>query len=203
MFIPILPNTSHPSSRVALNPSEASRPFPWDDCFISILSAIEGRCSAGPDGNEPAQYEAAIKETSRIHRLLRADRRRRNEIYESLHPGQIPPPLYPEPPTLDLPHSDTPVVDLHLQEAGSPGLGTEPTAVVDHDPIPDSGSPADLEEDEDSKPVDDPVADIFTELVENRPPETMAVFLTSFDISSVDTVNDPQLFFQELETLYK
>lgn len=102
MFVPILPNISHLTSRAALNPSEDGLSFPWDDCYLSIFNSFEARVRKNYV-DEDIIYEVPVEDVGRMKRCFYEDEDRRKALLEEKYPGKPLPPLYPQPPTLNIP----------------------------------------------------------------------------------------------------
>lgn len=75
MDIPIFPNTIH-ESRPPVNPS---KPFPWDDCYISIFPSVKARVAQRLVEHEAATMLSA-EERSRLDMFMFEDKTRRPEL---------------------------------------------------------------------------------------------------------------------------
>lgn len=181
MFIPVLPNRSHPTSREPIQPSETGRLFPWNDCYISIAGTVQGRC-ATTNTDEEQQYVVPLSEMSRIQDLLEDDRARARELFEIQNPGKRYPPF--------------PMLPDYLQE----DLDDEDSHGYSHSL--QSTNP-DTDVDPDENVVTDPNADILVHMLLNTAPDTMVVVDLTPNLSTVDTVNDPKGFFEEMDALKK
>lgn len=187
-----------------MDPSETGLPFPWNDCYLSTFNMFEARVRKTMTDQDP-QYEVEINESLRVEDLLYEDGDRWKSLYKEKHNGELPPHLFPLPPTLDLPQHNTPIVKDH-RPAEDENLHGDANADVE-----DSGSYAPLEVDDDdaegdvsdSESESGSVGDIIAAMVSKRPTETMPVVTVTHDLSVLDEVNDPQDFFEEVKALYK
>lgn len=185
MFFPILPNTSHPTSRQPIQPSETGQPFPWDNCYISVTGTVQARCETTYT-EEEQQYVIPVEDMDRIQVLLREDRARRKELFELQNPGQI----FPAFPILSE-HEEA-----ELQSVSDSSYeGSRAHSAHSSDPESDDGPDADA--------AADPNADLLVPFFINTTPDTLVVVDLTPDLSTVDTVNDPKGFFEELDALQK
>ncbi|KAJ7173219.1 hypothetical protein C8R46DRAFT_1255169 [Mycena filopes] len=77
MSLPIVPMTKpHPSAR---DPSKASKPLPWNDCYVTSYSFAEVK-SATQFTEEPIDYQFSLEELSRQDRFLSRDVERTDDL---------------------------------------------------------------------------------------------------------------------------
>lgn len=184
MSVPILPNTAHPVSRPPMRPP---KPLPWEDCYISIFVSFEGRVAVKVVENG-SPYLLTPKERVRLDRLMSDDRKRRIKLYQVDHPGERPPPLLP-PLQKDKPELSSSIISGSTSSFGG-WLRTRKAQIFNKR---DKSDPAFDEELIQSLML-------CGDVVVN---ETTPVITCSYDLSTVDTLNDPKDFYEEVAVLNK
>ncbi|KAJ7151264.1 hypothetical protein C8R46DRAFT_1305137, partial [Mycena filopes] len=186
MSVPLAPMTytTHPSSR---EPLKASKPLPWNDCYISCHGWAKVR-SPTTFTEKPIEYIFDREEIRRHDRFMEADvdRTTRSVAARSREQAKA------SPETLGHDSTSTPVF--------KPGnLTGQPVAVSasKHADEPRPSQQPDQHREDDGTSVED-----ANDVPPNRPP-SQGVITVNFDhdLSTVDELIDPAEYFKELEAI--
>ncbi|KAK7032309.1 hypothetical protein VNI00_013268 [Paramarasmius palmivorus] len=210
MSIPVLPNTVHPLDR---QPLDLGKPLPWDDCYISIGYSIGGRFPTIYSDESPL-HRTTSDEIARVGDLIDEDLYVRRRPYGlnsndglELHEIPIGDANVPVDNIWDVwdgsetDWSDsgsvrvaTPLesnINSTKQDAGYgcdiPGSSIAPVQQVNELPMSEYASSGTARN----------VHEIDHSYMHK------AVFRVSYDLDSVDVLNDPTELIKELETFYR
>ncbi|KAJ3877040.1 hypothetical protein F5051DRAFT_409752 [Lentinula edodes] len=179
MSVPILPNTTHPLCRQALDPGYA---LPWNDCYFSESIQFDARVATCVTGEEPVYY-ATSEEVERIQRYFEEDVQRRRVLRP-----QIVAVRAITGSTRDIEHNDAesevPWASSFVGERGS----------MDRARGEDSASAS-------SRKGSGSDARIMLDEMTARPHSNLVVVEVSYDLSSTAQIHCPDEFFKEIASL--
>ncbi|KAJ7129069.1 hypothetical protein C8R46DRAFT_1049226 [Mycena filopes] len=78
MSVPIAPTVTRPHVS-ARDPIKASKPLPWNDCYVTCYTYAEVK-SPTESTEKPVDYELSLEEFNRLDRLLRQDVERKKDL---------------------------------------------------------------------------------------------------------------------------
>ncbi|KAK7058401.1 hypothetical protein VNI00_002035 [Paramarasmius palmivorus] len=193
MSMPILPNSGSPAHQ-ALNrePLDFGRPLPWKDCYISPFIRTSVRCpTVFLETKPPTLMEASIPEGIRLKRSMREDIAKQ---WQRLQPTEV--------------NEDRDMYDDDDDEEGSlPSCGTSMysdsscvgSGSASHQSLVETHS-SDYDDDGQSNESSSRFS-VGPESVfyfDQRDACDHVVCKVSFDLSELDGVNDPDLYFKEV-----
>uniref|UniRef100_A0A0W0FRG2 Uncharacterized protein n=1 Tax=Moniliophthora roreri TaxID=221103 RepID=A0A0W0FRG2_MONRR len=186
MSVPILPNTSHPSSRRPMHPD---KPLPWDDCYISEAFFTEARFPTVFLNEVPKpRIEVPTKEARKMERYMRQDNKEMKDFARRIK----------TPDARDRSNRrEDEAVENQLDTSHN---GTREDQEPDKDPPTNNGTHSEhhieqnVHDDANSTESDHNLIEEHNAIVMRQ-----VVLNASFDLSEVEKPNDPADLFEEIK----
>jgi len=196
MCVPVLPNTaSYPADRQPLQPTT---PLPWPDCYHSSLDTVFVRVAT-----QRRDAAAAVKlpfdemERQLYFQLLDQDRQR--TLREAHDPTHAPSSAQ----GVELSQTDS--ADRHgsgIETALEPHADVQLVEDV-HDALRSDTRDGASDTSPERDSIHQDIQNIVAMMEENSPSDTMPLAVMTYDLSTVDTVSDPQDCLEECRVLYQ